>query len=115
MKFEYSPYVALQVKDHDKAVDFYKRVLGMEFIEASDNDVYLKKDVITFVFENKPDGAHKNTFFEFRVDDVNEAKTLLESEGCKVLQIYNEKSIMFSDPYGMNFHIWEDGAFADKP
>lgn len=115
MKFEYSPYVAIQVKDNDKAVDFYKRVLGMEFIEASKNDTYLKTGVMTFVFENTPDGAHKNVFFEFKVDSVNEAKTLLESEGCKVLEVCNDKSIMFQDPYGMNFHVWEDGAFADNP
>src|SRR5213083_1242444 len=100
MKFEYSPYVALQVKDHDKAVDFYKRVLGMEFIEAGNNDTYLKTGLMTFVFENNPGGAHRNTFFEFKVDSVSEAKTLLETEGCSVLETYNDKSIMFSDPYG---------------
>ena len=59
MKFEYSPYIALQVKDHEKAVDFYKRVLGMEFIEAGNNDTYLKTGVMTFVFENNPGGAHR--------------------------------------------------------
>jgi len=115
MKFEYSPYIALQVKDHEKAIDFYKRVLGMEFIEESGNDIYLKKDSITFVFENNPDGAHKNVFFEFHVESVKEAREILEREGCSILEEYNDKSVMFSDPYGMRFHVWEEGAFADSP
>lgn len=113
MKFEFSPYIAIQVKEHDKAVDFYKRVLGMEFIDSKGSDTYLNKDGINFVFEkhDKP-GA---VFFEFRTDDLAEARTMLEAEGCKVTQKYNEHSIMFSDPFGMNFHVWEEGAFPDNP
>ncbi len=54
MKFEFSPYIAIQVKEHEKAVDFYKRVLGMEFVESKGNDTYLNKDGINFVFEDNP-------------------------------------------------------------
>ena len=113
MKFEFSPYIAIQVKDHQKAVDFYQRVLGMEFKRARENDTYLNKDGINFVYENNPNG--NGTFFEFKTDNLRDAKQLLEKEGCKVLQVYNQHSIMFADPYGMNFHVWEDGAFPDNP
>jgi catechol 2,3-dioxygenase-like lactoylglutathione lyase family enzyme len=106
MKFEFSPYVAVQVKDYDKAIDFYKRVMGMEFVEAKDNDTYLKSGPMCFVFENNPEG--KSVFFEFKVSNVKEARKLLDKEGCKVTCVYSEKSIMFSDPYGMNFHVWEE-------
>lgn len=109
MKFEYSPYIAIQVRDHEKAVDFYKRVLGMEFIESKGNDTYLRKDDINFVFEKAEKAGA--VFFEFKTDNLPEAKAVLEKEGCKVLQVYNEHSAMFSDPYGMNFHVWEEGAF----
>jgi len=61
MKFEFSPYVAVQVKDYAKAIDFYKRVMGMEFIEQKGNDTYLKSGPMSFVFENAPDG--KSVFF----------------------------------------------------
>ena len=112
MKFEFSPYIAIQVKDHQKAVEFYQRVLGMEYIDAKGNDTYLDKDGINFVFENAPTAGA--VFFEFKTDNLNEARQLLEKEGCKVLQVYNEHSIMFSDPFGMNFHVWEDGAFPEN-
>jgi catechol 2,3-dioxygenase-like lactoylglutathione lyase family enzyme len=115
MKFEYSPYIAVQVKDYDKAVDFYKRVMGMELTERKGNDTYLKSGPINFVIENNPEGAHKAAFFEFKVTRVKEAKELLEKEGCIVSETYHEKSMMFSDPYGMRFHVWEDGAFENNP
>ena len=107
MKFEFSPYIAVQIKDYEKAVKFYTEVMGMDFIERKGNDTYLKSGSVSFVFENAPVGAHKAVFFEFMVDNIHEAKKLLEDEGCKILQTYNEKSIMFTDPYGMNFHVWE--------
>ncbi len=113
MKFEFSPYIAVQVQDHNRAVDFYKRVLGMDFIDSKGNDTYLNKDGINFVFENAPSAGA--VFFEFRTDNLTEAKKALENEGCRVTQVYNEHSIMFSDPFGMNFHVWEDGAFPENP
>ncbi len=115
MKFEYSSYIAIPVKDNAKAVDFYQRVLGMKLIEIKGNDTYLNKDGQNFVFENNPGDAFKHVYFEFKTDNLKEARTLLEKEVCKALQVYNEHSIMFIDPYGMRFHIWEDGAFPDNP
>ena len=108
MKFQFSPYIAVQVKEYQKAIKFYKDILGMDFIESKGNDTYLKSGPVNFVFENAPVGAHKAVFFEFKVDDINEAKEILEKEGCRILKEYYEKSIMFSDPYGMNFHVWEE-------
>lgn len=108
MKFEFSPYIAVQVKDNDKAIDFYKRVLGMQLTEQKGNDTYMKSGPVNFCFENAPKGAHVNVFFEFKVDSVNEARQLLENEGCEVTEVYSEKSLMFKDPYGMRFHVWEE-------
>ena|SRR5258706_7843131 len=115
MKFEYSPYIAIPVKDNDKAVDFYQRVLGMKLVEAKGNDTYLNKDGQNFVFENNPADAFKHVYFEFKTDTLKEAREALEKEGCKILQVYGEHSIMFIDPYGMRFHVWEDGAFPENP
>jgi predicted enzyme related to lactoylglutathione lyase len=114
MKFEFSPYIALQVQNNDKAVDFYKRVLGMDFVDSKGTDTYLNKDGINFVFENNPEGTG-TVFFEFKTDNLAEAKETLVKEGCEITQEFNEHSVMFSDPYGMNFHVWEDGAFPDNP
>lgn len=105
MEFKFSPYIAIQVKNYDKAVDFYKRILGMEDSEVKSNETYLIKDGINFCIEDNPGG---HTFFEYKVDSVKKARKLLESEGCRVTQVYSEKSVMIADPYGMRFHIWEE-------
>lgn len=107
MKFEYSPHIAINVKDRDKAGEFYKRVLGMEFVEEKHGDLNFKAGPLNLYFA---EGQPGQTFFEFKVDSVAEARALLESEGCKITHEYSEKSIMVSDPYGFNFHIWEEGA-----
>ncbi|HMS33277.1 MAG TPA: VOC family protein [Ignavibacteria bacterium] len=103
MKYTFSPHIAIQVKDYSKAKDFYEKVLGMEIETASDKETHFKKDGINFYMEASDSGF---TFFEFKVDDVNSAREELEKEGCKVTQVYSEKSIMFADPFGMRFHIW---------
>lgn len=105
MKFEFSPHIAFQVKDYNKAREFYENVLGMEVIETSDKDTHLKSGQMNFYMENSDNGF---TFFEFKVEDVSKAKEELEKEGCKVTQVYSEKSLMIADPYGMRFHIWQD-------
>jgi catechol 2,3-dioxygenase-like lactoylglutathione lyase family enzyme len=115
MNFKFSPYIAIPVKNNDKAVDFYKRVLGMEFKSAKGSETYLTKDGINFVFEDSPDNAFDAVFFEFKVESVLEARAMLVSEGCLILQVFSDKSVMVQDPYGMRFHIWEDGAFPDNP
>ena len=115
MKFEYSPYIAIPVKDNEKAVDFYNRVLGMDFTALKGNDTYLKTGSMNFVFENNPGSAFREVFFEFKVDSVAEARKLLEGEGCKITALLSEKSMMVADPYGMRFHVFEEGAFPDNP
>lgn len=106
MKFEFSPYLAIQVKNYKKAIEFYQKVVGMKLIEETGNDTYLKSNPINFVYENG--GKPGRVFFEFKVANVKKTRTLLEKNGCKVTQVYSEKSVMISDPYGMNFHIWEN-------
>jgi catechol 2,3-dioxygenase-like lactoylglutathione lyase family enzyme len=105
MEFEFSPYVAFQVKDYAKAVKFYKDVLGFEVVKDGDAETHFKKGPLNFFAENSDKGS---TFFEFKVSSVAEARKLLESEGCYVTQEYSAKSIMIADPYGMKFHIWEE-------
>lgn len=105
MKFTFSPYIAIQIKNYEKALGFYENILGMEISETKPDETYFKKDGINFCMENSDAGF---VFFEFKVDSVKEATELLENEGCRVTQVYSEKSIMIADPYGMKFHIWED-------
>lgn len=107
MKFEYSPHIAINVKDRDKAGDFYRRVLGMNYVEDKRGDLKFTAGPLNFYFA---EGQPGQTFFEFKVDNVKDARELLEKEGCKIIHVYSDKNVMVSDPYGMNFHIWEEGA-----
>jgi predicted enzyme related to lactoylglutathione lyase len=103
MKYTFSPHIAIQVKDYSKAIEFYEKVMGMEIVTTSDQETHFKKDGVNFYMEASDSGF---TFFEFKVDEVNSAREELEKQGCKVTQVYSEKSIMIADPYGMRFHIW---------
>lgn len=105
MKFEFSPHVAFQVKNYDKAVEFYKDVIGMVEVSTSESETHLKCGPINFYVENSDGGF---TFFEFRVESVAKAEELLARNGCRITHTYNDKSKMFADPFGMRFHIWED-------
>ena len=103
MNFTFSPHIAIQVKDYEKAKEFYEKVLGMEVVSTSDRETHFKKDGINFYMESSDSGF---TFFEFKVDDVKSARAELEKKGCSVTQEYSEKSIMMADPFGMRFHIF---------
>lgn len=105
MKFEFSPHIAIQVRDYDKAIPFYRDVLGMEVVESGKDETHLKCGQVNFHVENSDSGA---TFFEFRVESVSEATKILEQNGCRMTHEYSAKSRMFADPFGLRFHIWED-------
>lgn len=105
MKFEFSPYVAFHVKNYDKAIDFYKSVLGWDLVKKDDKETHFRCGIMNFFAESSDKGY---TFFEFKTDNMNEAKELLEKNGCIVTEVYNDKSMMFKDPYGMCFHIFEE-------
>ncbi len=76
MKFEFSPHIAIQVKDYAKAKDFYERVLGMEIVNVADKETHFKCGMMNFYVENNPS---EKTFFEFKVESVFDARTHRES------------------------------------
>lgn len=107
MNFTFSPHIAIKVKDYEKACVFYKEVLGFDEVIKKQNETHFNKNGINFYIEN--DASQEATFFEFKVDSVKEALILLELDGCVITERYSETSIMIKDPYGMRFHLWEDG------
>jgi catechol 2,3-dioxygenase-like lactoylglutathione lyase family enzyme len=107
--FELSNYIAYQVRDYDKAVNFYKEVMGFELMKYTEQESKFKAGNTYFFVEKNEEGGVA-VFFEFVTDDIEAAKAKLLSEGCKITSSYSDKSHMFSDPYGMNFHVYERGA-----
>lgn len=105
INFEFSPYIALQVRDFDKAVEFYNNILGMDLIKKYQKEAHFKKGKTNFFVEKQKPGR---VILEFKVVDFDEAKELLESQGCTIVMLYNKKSALFLDPYGVTFHIFQE-------
>lgn len=106
--FHFSPHIAINVKQYNKACEFYKNVLGFEVQQIKEQETHFKKDTIHFYIETGEISGR--VFFEFKVDSISEALKLLLDAGCEVSHTYSEKNMMIKDPYGMHFHIWEEGA-----
>ena len=83
MSFKFVPHIAVQVSDAGKAVDFYRRVLGMELVSASPSDAEprLHSNGMTFHIEESPRGS---VFFGFEVENLDEAKQALQRDGCEI-------------------------------
>lgn len=107
MNFRLSKCIAVNVKDYEKAIAFYRDTLGWELVKYTPTESQFNKGELTFFIEasDKP----YDVFFEYEVDNFEEAKAKLLSEGCTIRQEYSTRNMMFTDPYGMNFHVYEKG------
>ncbi|MFD2044279.1 DUF899 family protein [Ornithinibacillus salinisoli] len=102
--FQLTNNIAVQVTNYPEAIDFYTNVLGMEIEEVFKKETKLRIGGQHFYIENNETG---NTFFEFAVTDFQKTKELLLDNGCEITREYNDESIMVSDPYGLQFHLFE--------
>lgn len=104
MSFEFSPNIAVQVNNYDKALEFYQNVIGMKLVKKAEGEAELKIGGMTFHIERSPQGQ---TFFEFKVENVEAVRQRLLKEGCRATATHVQKSYLITDPYGMRFHIFE--------
>ena len=107
MKFEFSPYIAFQVKDYARAVSFYEKVMGMQVAQATEGEAELRCGPITFYAEP---GEERKVFFEFKTDDLAAAKEALCTAGCIFKETKTPEgdlSYFVTDPFGMVFHLWQ--------
>jgi catechol 2,3-dioxygenase-like lactoylglutathione lyase family enzyme len=105
MSFSFSPHVAVQVTNYDQAIDYYQNVMGMEVIARNDEEAELRCGEMTFHIENSMFG---HVFFEFTVEDAEQARRELEAAGCTALPTHLEGSYLVSDPFGMRYHILQE-------
>jgi predicted dithiol-disulfide oxidoreductase (DUF899 family)/predicted enzyme related to lactoylglutathione lyase len=102
--FQLTNNVAVQVRDYEKAVQFYEKTLGMKVEKTYSNETKFSMNGINFFVENaEGDGV----FFEFSTDEFERMKTNLRDQGCHVTKEYSGTSIMMKDPYGFQFHLFE--------
>jgi catechol 2,3-dioxygenase-like lactoylglutathione lyase family enzyme len=109
MEFRLSKYVAIDTKDYERAIAFYRNVLGWQVIEETTNETQFKKGDATFFIANDAGSAY-TTYFEYEVDDIEVAVNLLKTEGCALWPSGKPQSYMVKDPYGTHFHVYQKGA-----
>jgi predicted dithiol-disulfide oxidoreductase (DUF899 family)/predicted enzyme related to lactoylglutathione lyase len=102
--YSFSNNIAVQVNNYEKAIPFYENVLGMTVHAKSDAESHLSLSGMNFYIEDNHEG---NTYFDFAVENFDEAKNSLLDHGCLITKEYSEKSVMIADPYGLKFHLFE--------
>lgn len=108
MEFKLSPCIAINIRDYENAIAFYRDVLGFEVMKYTPKETHFKKgNTQCFIELDEPRTG--KVFFEFEVENFKAAHDLLLQQGCKVTSPYGERNMMFSDAYGMNFHVYEKG------
>jgi predicted dithiol-disulfide oxidoreductase (DUF899 family)/predicted enzyme related to lactoylglutathione lyase len=109
---ERSPYqltnnIAVQVKEYEKAIQFYHRILGFKTEKSTDSETLFTMNGMNFYIENHNKGHVDSVFFEFAVDNIEDAKGVLIENNCTITKEFSEKSMMVSDPYGLKFHLFQ--------
>jgi catechol 2,3-dioxygenase-like lactoylglutathione lyase family enzyme len=108
MKFKMSPNIAVRTQGQfAQAVDFYTHVLGFQNRssdpELGDLDA---SPIRLFVLE---DDEFRGPVMELFVEDLEEARKILEANGCKVLRWRGKgQDCYVQDPFGVIFNIWEE-------
>ena len=107
MKFRMSPNIAVRTQNQfSEALEFYTKVLG--FKNRSDNPDLGDLDanpIKLFVLE---DNEFRGPVMELFVDNLDEAREILEANGCKVLRWRGKgQDCYIQDPFGVIFNIWE--------
>ena len=108
MKFKMSPNIAVRTQGQfAEAVDFYTKVLGFQNRsndpELGDMDA---NPINLFILE---DDEFRGPVMELFVEDLEEARKILEANGCKVLRWRGKgQDCYVQDPFGVIFNIWEE-------
>ena len=107
MKFEMSSNVAVRTQGQfAEAVDFYTNVLGFQNRSGDPDLGDLDANPINLLILE--DDEVRGPVMELFVDDLEEARKILEANGCKVLRWRGKgQDCYIQDPFGVIFNIWE--------
>ena len=106
-------HVALEVSDREEAVELYGSVFGMEVAERKEAETVLELGDARFYVMDAND---PRIYLDFAVEDLQQAVDTLEKAGASIDPVETdegERSYMVTDPFGISFHLFEDG-FADE-
>ena len=105
MKFRSNHSLSLQLPDLKKAEAFYSGVLGFRLLAKTPSRLEYDSGRLLLYIEK---GARPQPPApSFTVIDARAARTLLEENGCEVLEDRGT-SVNFRDPFGVHFEVVED-------
>ena len=106
MKFEMSPNIAVATTDPIKAIHFYTEVLGFKNTSGQSDFGDLDASPLRMFVQN--DNEVQGVVMELFVDDLDEARLILEENGCRIIRWEGSgKDCYIEDPFGLRFNIWE--------
>jgi catechol 2,3-dioxygenase-like lactoylglutathione lyase family enzyme len=108
MKFRMSPNIAIRPKGRfARAVHFYSNVLGFENRSSNPQLADLNASPINLFIDE--DDEFPGPILELYVDDLEKAREILESNGCKFLRWRGKgQDCYIQDPFGVIFNLWEE-------
>jgi predicted enzyme related to lactoylglutathione lyase len=107
MKFKMSKNIAVRPRGKfNQAVDFYTNVLGFKDRSSDPKLADLDAGPITLFVDE--DDEFPGPILELFVDDLEQARKVLENNGCKVLRWRRKgQDCYIQDPFGVIFNLWE--------
>lgn len=106
MKFKMSPNIGIITQDLSATANFYTDVLG--FKSSSRNDKMAEIDASPFTLFIMREDNPLGPVMELFVDDLEAARKLLATEGCKILHWQGQGGdCHVQDPFGMIFNLCE--------
>ncbi|MFQ6008502.1 MAG: VOC family protein [Candidatus Zixiibacteriota bacterium] len=106
MPFKFSRCICLQTPDQEKAVEFYRKVFGLEIAALEGNGVEFKADPCRLFIDK---GERLGPIMEFLVPNVEAAKEELLKEGCEIVRWEGKGCCCYMrDPFGFVFNLYEE-------
>ena len=104
---DFSPHIALEVRNRQAAVSFYQEVLDMQLVDHEGQDTVLELDGMTF---HLAETDEPTMYLEFAVDDLEETVARARAIGSQIKEVETPEgatSYLIVDPYGSNYHVFE--------
>ncbi len=99
-------YFSVNVRDYEKAIDFYTDTMGWDLIDYTPKESKFKKNGHHLRLTNSDKNAGV-VYLEYEVTDIAAAKIEFKQQHCEIIKTNSPTSLIYSDPYGMQFHVYE--------
>ena len=106
MRFRFSQNTALCSTNAEQALGFYRDTLGLNVQNTEWGPVVQQGHFEMFMEETQ---QYSGLLLELVTEDLGQARTYLEANGCKILQWEGlGKACIVEDPFGLRFNVWQE-------